>query len=362
MLPVLLQVVIPAGFAKPLAILLVLAITALRAIGYVRRARREGERGALAEALKDDAWVIGALAVVAAVLWRSGMLDGDIRLPLHTYGLLIAAAFLAGMWLAQREARRRGQDPERIADLSFWILVAALVGSRVYFIFVNWDDYFGPGRVLVQTPFGRIPRLLAFWEGGLVFYGGFIGAALTGFWYMRRHGMRFLPHADTLIPSVAFGHFLGRLGCFAAGCCWGEVAHGHLPWAARFPPASLAFQSFATRDHPEQYLAPDRLTTLPLHPVQLYEAFGELAIFAVLVLVVRPRKRFHGQVLATWLLAYAVLRTVVEIFRGDVERGVVAGLGVGQWTSLAIFATGAAIWAWARRRTRGVPGEAAGAR
>jgi phosphatidylglycerol:prolipoprotein diacylglycerol transferase len=349
MLPVLFHLVLPAGLGKPLAVLAVVLVAALRAWGYLRRARREGERASLVAALRDDAWVIALLALAAGALWRAGVFDGEIRLPLHTYGLLIASAFLVGIWLAQREARRRGQEPERIADLSFWILVAALVGSRVYFILVNWGDYFGAGA-FVATPLGRIPRLLAVWEGGLVFYGGFIGAALTALWYMRRHRMPFLAHADTLIPSVAFGHFLGRLGCFSAGCCWGEVAHGHLPWAARFPPASLAFQTFAARPHPEAFLAPDRLGTLPLHPVQLYEAFGELAIFLVLVLLVRPRKRFHGQVLAVWLLLYAVLRTVVELFRGDVERGVVAGLGVGQWTSLAILAAGAAVWARARRR------------
>ncbi len=362
MLPVLFEIVLPAGFGKPLAVVLVAAIAVFRAVAHVRRARKEGERASLVAALREDVWVIAALAIAAGAVWRAGLLDRELRLPLHSYGLLIAAAFLVGIWLAQREARRRGQDPERIADLSFWILVAALVGSRVYFIFVNWEDYFGTGRVLVTTPFGRIPRLLAFWEGGLVFYGGFIGAALTAFWYMRRHGMRFLPHADTLIPSVAFGHFLGRLGCFAAGCCWGEVAHGHLPWAASFPPDSLAFQSFATRPHPEEFLAPDGLTTLPLHPVQLYEAFGELALFLLLVLAVRPRKRFHGQVLASWLLLYAVLRTVVEVFRGDVERGVVAGLGVGQWTSLAIFAAGAWVWAQGRKARAGAAASAGTAR
>ncbi len=361
MLPVLFDVVVPAGLAKPIAVALLAGVVALRVVGYLRRARKAGERATILEALRDDAWVIVALAVVLGSLWRAGMLDGEIRLPLHTYGLLIAAAFVAGMWLAQREGRRRGQDPERIADLAFWVLVAALVGSRVYFIFVNWDDYFGPGRALVATPFGRIPRLLAFWEGGLVFYGGFIASVLTAFWYMRRHGMRFLPHADTLIPSVAFGHFLGRLGCFSAGCCWGEVAGSHLPWATRFPPGSLAFQTFATRPDPGAFLAPDRLSTLPLHPVQLYEAFGELAIFLLLVWVVRPRKRFHGQVLAVWLLLYAVLRATVEAFRGDVERGMVAGFGVGQWTSLAIFAVGAALWALSRRR-QPVPAVAAGAR
>jgi phosphatidylglycerol---prolipoprotein diacylglyceryl transferase len=349
MLPVLFHVVVPAGFGKPLVVLVVLAVIVLRAVGFFRRARAEGEKAGVLQALKDDAWLIAILLLAAGALFRGGLLEGELRLPLHTYGLLIGSAFVVGIWLAQREARRRGQDGERLADLAFWILVAALVGSRVYFILVNWGDYFGPGRALVATPIGRIPRILAVWEGGLVFYGGFIGAALTAWWYMRRHRMGFLAHADTLIPSVAFGHFLGRLGCFAAGCCWGEVAHGHLPWAASFPPRSVAYDTFASRANPAEFLAPDRATTLPLHPVQLYESFGELAIFLVLVLLVRPRKRFHGQVLASWLLLYAVLRTVVELFRGDVERGVVAGLGVGQWTSLAIFAVGAAVWARARR-------------
>ncbi len=347
MLPVLFQLVLPAGFAKPVALLAVVVVAALRAFFQMRRVRREGKRLGFGAALKDDAWTVAILAALVASLWRAGLLDGEVRLPLHTYGLLIASAFLVGIWLAQREGRRRGQSPERLGDLAFWILVAALVGSRVYFILVNWGDYFG-ARALVATPFGRIPRLLAFWEGGLVFYGGFIGAALTAWWYMRRAGMAFLPHADTLIPSVAFGHFLGRLGCFSAGCCWGDVAHRHLPWAARFPPASLAYQTFANRDDPSAFIAPDRLSTLPLHPVQLYEAFGELAIFVLLVVAIRPRKAFHGQVLASWLLLYAVLRTVVELFRGDVERGVVLGLGVGQWTSIAIFAVGAAIWVKAR--------------
>ncbi len=350
MLPVLFQVVIPAALAKPLALAVAVAIALLRAVVYVRRARAEGAKVSYGDAVKDDRWVLVALAVLVAAAWRAGLLDGDLRIPLHTYGLLIATAFLAGTWLAQREAARQGQDPERVADLAFWVLVAALVGSRVYFMLVNWRDYFTPGTGLVATPFGRIPRVLAVWEGGLVFYGGFIGAALTAWWYMRRNGMRFLPYADTMIPSVAFGHFLGRLGCFSAGCCWGDVCRTHLPWGVRFPPESLAFETFRSRPDPSAFLAPGWQTTLPLHPTQLYEAFGELGIFLLLVVWVRPRKRFHGQVLATWLAVYAVLRTTVELFRGDVERGVVLGLGVGQWTSIAILAAAAAIW-WRAHRT-----------
>lgn len=358
MLPTLLRISIPAGYGLPVAILAVLLLILGRAVVYRRRLLREGTRLSLWAALLDDKVTAAILLVGVLAAWRSGLLDGTVSLPLHTYGLMIATAFVVGIWLAQREGKRQGQDPERIADLSFWILVAALVGSRVYFIFVNWSDYFGPGAWVV-TRFGRIPRLLALWEGGLVFYGGFIGAALTAAWYMRRHGMAFLAHADTLIPSVAFGHFLGRLGCFAAGCCWGRGCDPALPWAARFPPESLAYQSFAMRENGARFLSHDHLSTIPLHPTQLYESGGELLLFALLVLWVRPQKRFHGQALAFWLMAYALLRTTVETFRGDVERGVVAGLGVGQWTSIAIFAVGLTTWVLARRSARALVAAAA---
>jgi phosphatidylglycerol:prolipoprotein diacylglycerol transferase len=351
MLPVLLRFRIPEGYGLAAAVAAALLVVLGRAVAFRRRLAREGREIGLAAAVLDDKVLAVLLAAGVFALWRAGVLSRELSLPLHSYGLLIATAFVVGIWLAQREGRRHGQDPERIADLSFWILVAALVGSRIFFIAVNANDYFGD-NAWTTTGLGRIPRLLAVWEGGLVFYGGFIGAALTAWWYLRRHGMAFLPFADTLIPSVAFGHFLGRLGCFAAGCCWGRASDPHLPWGARFPPESLAYQSFASRPGGVRLLEPDRLHTLALHPTQLYESLGELALFALLVLWVRPRKRFHGQALAVWLLAYAVLRTVVETFRGDVERGVYGGLGVGQWTSMAIFAAGVLVWVAGSRHAR----------
>ncbi len=349
MLPVLFTLSVPAVWAKPLLVLALLGVAMARAWSF-RRRETEGQRPGWGAAFWDDKVMLAVLAAAGGAVWKAGLLDEDLALPLHTYGLMIASGFVAAIWLAQREARRQGQDAERLGDLAFWILVSALVGSRLYFIAVNWGDYFGDSA---WVPFhgARIPRVLAIWEGGLVFYGGFMGAALTAWWYMRRNGMRFLPYTDTIIPSVAIGHFFGRLGCFAAGCCWGAVSHSHLPWLAKFPPASLAYQAFAGRANAAELLAPDRLTTMPVHPTQLYESLGELTLFALLVLVVRPSKRFHGQVFATWLMAYALLRTVVELFRGDIERGVVAGLGVGQWTSIAIFAIGGAVWAIGRRQS-----------
>jgi len=355
-LPVLFTLGVPAWLTLPAALALLVAVGLGRAVAFRRRLAAEDQAIGWGAALWDDRGTLALLAVALAAAWGLGLLQGPVAIPVHGYGVLIAAGFVAAIFVAQREARRRGQDPDRIGDLAFFLLLAALVGSRLYFIAVNWRDYTGE-HVWLTFHGLPIPRVLALWEGGLVFYGGFIAAALTAFWYLRRHHMPFLAHADTLIPSVALGHFFGRLGCFAAGCCWGAPSHAHVPWLTRFPPESLAYQTFAGRPNAAELIAAGGLSTVPIHPTQLYEALGELALFALLVLAVRPRKRFDGQVLACWLMAYAVLRTVVELFRGDVERGLVAGISVGLWTSVGIFAAGAGVWVIGRRlRTRALAG------
>ncbi|MFL5388280.1 MAG: prolipoprotein diacylglyceryl transferase [Myxococcales bacterium] len=273
-------------------------------------------------------------------------LTRPLVVPLHTYGLLIATAFLVAMTIAGRAAQREGQDRDRVMDLTFWILVAAMIGSRVLFILVNWDDY------------ARDPAsIFAFWKGGLVFYGGFIGAVLISIWYMRKHRMPFFPVADVLIPSVALGHAIGRLGCFAAGCCWGGACDPHLPWAAKFPPESLAYQSQVATG----IIHLGAAHTIPIHPTQLYESLGELLIFCALIFW-RQRKRFHGELLALYLVLYAPLRAMVETLRGDEERGRVFNF-VGPWAkgawwnlstseliSVGIFAAGIALFAYLGRR------------
>src|SRR5713226_3612269 len=263
MLPVLFSVVLQPSWAPLAAAVLALVSGAWQARG----ARVAGDPWK--KALQTGAFWAGGTAVVLFLAVRMLGEPGNndllhltrpLVIPLHTYGLLIATAFL----------------------------LAAMVGSRVLFIIVNWDDYaHDPGSIF------------AFWKGGLVFYGGFIGAVLVSIWYMRRHRMSFFPYADAIIPSVAIGHAIGRLGCFAAGCCWGAACDPHLPWAARFPPESLAYQS-QLANHVIQFGA---ARTLPIHPTQLYEALGELGIFVALTLW-RARKRFHGEMLALYLVLY----------------------------------------------------------
>jgi phosphatidylglycerol---prolipoprotein diacylglyceryl transferase len=354
MLPILFTVTVPAGWGPWLAVLLAVVIGLARALAFRAGHPGKGPRPSLWEALRADGWFLGILAVALVVAQRSGALSGTLRLPLHTYGLLMAAAFLLGVLLAQREARRQGQRPEQVADLAFWILVAAVVGSQVFYVLLNLEEFSG-ARFLGDPPFQAVPRFLLVWKTGLVFYGGFIGATLAAYVYMRRHRMPFLAYADTLIPSVAIGHFLGRLGCFSAGCCWGGLTHSDLPWAVHFPPGSSAYEAFVAGGYPARFFTADGLSTAGLHPTQLYEAFGELLLFALLVLVVRPRRRFQGQLLASWLIAYACLRGLLELFRGDLARHAYLGLNSGQWISVAILAAGLALWV---RAPRPAPGAA----
>lgn len=299
-------------------------------------------------------WTVGteaALFFAARALGGPGhespfRFTAPLTVPLHTYGLAMAAAFMVAMWLAGRSAARAGLDKERVMDLCFWILVSSMVGSRLLFIVVNWNDY-------ARHPWA----IFAIWNGGLVFYGGFLAALLCSAWYLRRHQMRFLPVADALIPSVAIGHAIGRLGCFSAGCCWGEACDPHLAWAARFPPESIVYQSqLATH-----LIASGAAHTLPIHPTQLYESLGELCIFAALTLW-SARKRFQGELLALYLVLYAPLRALVETVRGDEERGRVFSflgpaaqkawwnLSTSELLSVGIFGAGVALLVVLHRR------------
>lgn len=232
-------------------------------------------------------------------------------IPLHTYGLMIALGFLIGMQLAAREAARIDLDPEGsysrfVQDLTFWILIASMIGARLLFILVEWDGDYS------KEPL----KIFKVWEGGLVFYGGLLGAILFSFYYTAKHRRSWLLIADTLIPSVALGQFFGRIGCLAAGCCWGEEVEGDFPLGIQFPEGSLIHAS--ERSH--GIIPFDAHHSLVVHPVQLYESFGALMIFLFLMWL-RTQKRFNGMVLVGYLSLYPILRFTLEFYRGDIERG-----------------------------------------
>jgi phosphatidylglycerol:prolipoprotein diacylglycerol transferase len=297
---------------------------------------------------------------------------GGRELAFHTYGVLIALGLALGIALAYREGRRRGFEGGRVLDAAFWMIVAGLIGSRIVYGIVNAGEFarvcfHGGGEPRsAGAALGDCLRIFAIWQGGLVFYGGVAGAALVGYRFARREGWSFGDFGDLFAPALALGHAFGRLGCFAAGCCFGKVGGGH--WGAAFPRGSVAFDELAGMGG----IPPGWDTTPGLHPTQLYEAFGEFAIFAAL-LIARPRVRRHpGTLLVAYLGLYAILRFVVEMFRGDVVRGLViafhtprlAGLmhlppkepiflSVGQLVSLGVLALCAFWWPRTRRATSG---------
>jgi phosphatidylglycerol:prolipoprotein diacylglycerol transferase len=347
MLPVLLTLTIPPALGIPAW----LVASILSGAWQWRSVSKAG--ASKQEALKTlGTWTVGtAVVLYLAVKILGGQnilaLERPLAIPIHTYGILVAGGFLAAMTLAARTAERVGLSKDKVLDLSFGILVAAMIGSRVLFIIVNWDDYAHD-----------LAGVFEFWKGGLVFYGGFIGAVLFSVWYMRRHEMRFFEYADVMGPTVAIGQALGRLGCFSAGCCWGGACDAHYALAARFPPESLAYQSQAAN----HVIASGAPTTIPIHPTQLYEALGCALIFLFLTYW-RSRKRFHGELLALYLMMYAPLRALVETFRGDEERGRVFNflgsfahhawwnLSTSELISVGIFAAGVAIYVVQSRRT-----------
>jgi phosphatidylglycerol:prolipoprotein diacylglycerol transferase len=264
---------------------------------------------------------------------------GSREIGLHTYGVLIAVGLAAGIALMYREARRRGLEGGRVLDLAFWVTVAGLLGSRLTYGLVNAREFArlcagtdsevprGLGRVVADCG-----RILQVWEGGLVFYGGLVSAAAVTAWFAWRQRWSIVPRdglrsaepssalafwllGDICAPGLALGHAIGRLGCFAAGCCFGKLSTGALGVA--FPRGSVAFDELAAR----AAVAAGASFTPPLHPTQLYEAAGELAIFGAL-LALRPRVgRRPGALLLTYVALYCVLRFVVELFRGDPARG-----------------------------------------
>jgi phosphatidylglycerol:prolipoprotein diacylglycerol transferase len=252
--------------------------------------------------------------------------------PLHTYGVLIVVGFLCAMYVAWREAMRQGQYADDVLDFAFWALLGGMIGARVVFILVNWKQYF------VDRPWDTVagvsvPAVLVVWKGGLVFYGAAIGGFMAYLWYARARSIRgaeMLKLADMMIVGLPLAAAFGRLGCVAAGCCWGDAAftldaeghfHQTIPLAIQFPKGALAYQSLVASADPDVVRAMREVgKTGPLIPIQLIDSIGEAGIF-LLLLVVRSRKWFHGQVLLSYGILYPIWRTTLEMFRGDGERG-----------------------------------------
>ena len=255
---------------------------------------------------------------------------GDFTI--HTYGVLLALAFLLALVLAARLAARDGLPRERIYDLGLWLLIAAIVGSKLLMLVAEPEYRDHPLRLLS----------LDFLRSGGVFYGGLLASVATAFVLVRRFRLPWWRTADAFAPAIALGQAIGRQGCFAAGCCWGEPTA--LPWGVRF----------TERGH--------EVTGVPvgvaLHPTQLYESFAALAIL-LLLLWLHRRKKFDGQVVLAYGVLYAAARFAIEFFRDDPRGDIfgltsLTGLSTSQFISLLVGAASLCALL-VRRRRAGAP-------
>lgn len=239
-------------------------------------------------------------------------------LTVHWFGVCIALAFLAGMWTAARRAPQAGISAEAITDLIVpWLLLGGILGARAMFVTTYWREEFA------EKP---ITEIFMIQRGGLVFYGGLIGASLAVVIFARIKKLPLWKLADILAPSIALGSVFGRIGCLLNGCCYGRACE--LPWAIPHP-----------------------VNQSPIHPTQIYDSLLNLALYIGLVWFFRRRK-FDGQVFAVFLMCYAITRSTVELFRGDYsDAHLHSGLTPAHLLSIGIFVTGGVLFAVLRNRS-----------
>ena len=236
-----------------------------------------------------------------------------------TYGVMVAIAFLAGLAIAVRLAKRRGLDQEKVTNLAVYCALAGLLGAKLLMIVFDWPDFSAhPSEIF------SLSTLMA----AGVFQGGLVLAVAVAYFYMRRQGLPFLATSDAFAPGIALGHAIGRIGCFAAGCCWGKECD--LPWAVTF-------------HNPDANALTGVPLNVPLHPSQLYEMLSEAAVFAFLYWRFgRPHR--EGTILGLFLVLSSTMRFLIEFTRFH-EQALPFGLplSITQWIAIFLALAGATL-------------------
>lgn len=261
-------------------------------------------------------------------------------LQIRWYGICVATGFLLGYLYLQHRAKKVEIPGDAVADLAFWAMIGGITGARVLFVILNWDYYaHHPGRIL------------AVHEGGLVFFGGFIGATAAVIWCLLRHELTLWRVADLFAVAVPIGQMIGRFGCFFNGCCYGRpTERGGVIYPATVTDAEgqMVFDIMGNVVKSGVYNTqvalghiPEGATQCaPVLPSQVYLSLVNLAIVVTLLLISR-RERRPGMLFAIFLLGYGSGRFVVEFFRGDYIEHYL-GLTVSQL--ICLVAVGVGVW------------------
>lgn len=246
-------------------------------------------------------------------------------LPVRWYGLLMGAAFFLGTYLARHHVKRMGYDPDHVLNMVVWIIPAAILGARLYYVTFEWANY--------QD---NLWRIFAVWEGGLAIHGGLIGGILAGIIYVRKHGLPVLAFADACMPSVILGQAIGRWGNF-----FNQEAHGGVVSAefmSHFP-AFIREQMFIQGNY--------------YHPTFLYESAWNLLVFIFLMWMLYRFKQFDGQVMFSYMILYSLGRYFIEGLRTD--SLMLGDFRVAQLISLLLIVAGIILYIYTWRRNKGEP-------
>ena len=263
---------------------------------------------------------------------------------IHWYGVCMALGFLLFLWTLRHFGRGTRRNGDYVSNLLTLLIVFGLGGARTAYVIEHWS------RQFAHSPW----QVLNLHQGGLMFYGGLIGAwiAMTGFALWHREN--YLDFLDFLVTALPIGHAMGRVGCFLEGCCFGARTDG--PLGVVYPVGSHAWGQQVA----EGLISPAS-PPLPLYPSQLFEAALLVVLYAALFLHY-PRRKVPGGQVAIYAISYAVVRFVIEMFRSD-ERAHVGPFTISQFISLLLFAFGLVMAAWVavrrRKMQRGTCGAAA---
>jgi len=233
---------------------------------------------------------------------------------IYSYGFMLALSFWVGILIAAKRAERRGIDQNHIYDMSIILILAAVIGSRLLYILTHRADYHS------------ILDVIALWQGGATFYGGFILALAGALVFLRRKRISFMLAADACAPSIALGFFFTRIGCFLSGCCFGRPTDSI--FGVVFPPHSPA--GFYCEG-------------AAVHPTQLYDSLYGLVMASVLFLVDR-RSPFTGFTFGLLCILYGAGRYTIDFFRYYEDSARLGnGMTVSQLASIGLIAVGAVV-------------------
>ena len=251
------------------------------------------------------------------------------------YGIIIGIGILAGICVAQADAKRRGQDPEIYLDFALYAIVCSIIGARIYYVVFEWDMYKD-----------NLLQVFNLRGGGLAIYGGVIGAVLTLLVSTRVKKISFFSMADTGCLGLITGQIIGRWGNFFNCEAFGGYTENLLAMRIR---RSLVNENMISQDLLNHLIVENGVEYIQVHPTFLYESLWNLGLL-LFMLWYRKRKKFDGEMLWIYLFGYGLGRAWIEGLRTDQLLIPGTGMAVSQILSLVLVTAAACAIIWNRRR------------